>query len=100
MAEYTQTLAVDEEAATDDTSVWGKLTSLNPKFPNLDLRDDEITIGRVPTCTFKIDDKRISGQHCKIIRLPDARKATGSFACQDVYMVEDLRYGCFRVNRC
>lgn len=93
MAEgYTQTLLVDNTEENDDESVWGRLVSLNPKYPTIDLREDEVTLGRANSCTHAFDDKRVSSMHCKIIRMPDARKATGSSACMDVYMVEDLRY--------
>lgn len=47
--------------------VWGRLVSLNPDFPNLDLSDAEVIIGRQKSvCTYAIEYQYISQQHCKV----------------------------------
>eukprot|EP00698_Gefionella_okellyi_P017356 TRINITY_DN505_c0_g1_i3.p1 TRINITY_DN505_c0_g1~~TRINITY_DN505_c0_g1_i3.p1 ORF type:complete len:578 (-),score=120.79 TRINITY_DN505_c0_g1_i3:256-1989(-) len=87
----TQTLEVFTDVDAGDTGAWGRLLSTNPKLPrSIDLISNEIVIGRAPSCDVSFDDKRISAKHCKIVRLVDERKGTGSKATQDVYLVEDL----------
>lgn len=47
--------------------VWARLVSLNPDFPNLDLSDSEVIIGRQKNqCTYAIEYQYISQQHCKV----------------------------------
>jgi hypothetical protein len=92
MDSYTQTLLV-EENPEEDHDVWGRLVSLNPNFPSLALKENENVFGRSSASTFRFEDKRISGQHCKITRIPDSKKLTGGAAAFDVYLVEDFRSG-------
>lgn len=48
--------------------VWARLVSLNPDFPNLDLSDSEVIIGRQKNvCTYAIEYQYISQQHCKVL---------------------------------
>ena len=71
MADIEPTLVYDEveenaEAAKD--GVWGRLTSLNPNHPHIDLMDGMVTFGRATICSHTFDVNLISGNHCKITR--------------------------------
>eukprot|EP01113_Clastostelium_recurvatum_P019686 TRINITY_DN2323_c1_g2_i2.p1 TRINITY_DN2323_c1_g2~~TRINITY_DN2323_c1_g2_i2.p1 ORF type:complete len:544 (+),score=139.32 TRINITY_DN2323_c1_g2_i2:49-1632(+) len=50
---------------------WGRLVSLNPVYPNIDLYEDEVILGRSgSTCKMTYEDPTISGRHCRIYRDP------------------------------
>eukprot|EP01132_Coremiostelium_polycephalum_P006625 gene6625-8197_t len=51
--------------------LWGKLISLNPIHPSIELRQDTIVIGRTPNlCNVVFNTPTVSGKHCKISRSP------------------------------
>ena len=45
---------------------WGKLVPLTPGLPTHELSDPVIVIGRLKDCDIQINDKRLSGKHCKL----------------------------------
>ena len=47
---------------------WGKLTSLNPKFENINLIKESSNIGRQSNNDFQISDIRLSSLHCRIYK--------------------------------
>ncbi|KAH3757073.1 protein kinase 1 [Pelomyxa schiedti] len=53
---------------TPVSDCWGRLISMVPGIPTLELRNEEITLGRDPHCDFPFYNPRVSGQHCKIVR--------------------------------
>jgi len=49
-----------------ESKVWGKLISLNPNHPHVDISEDAV-IGRNSDCTISFpQDQHISGKHCRI----------------------------------
>jgi len=70
----TATLAVTfdnfEESNDVETGpkIWGRLVSLNPSCPSVDLSESEIFVGRQSSCAIRISDRLISGKHCRIFR--------------------------------
>ncbi|KAJ5073050.1 checkpoint kinase [Anaeramoeba ignava] len=70
----------EDEKEIEFSKTWGKLHSLNPKFPDFELNTIElITIGRDEKCNYRIDDKRISNYHCQIYRTIDEFSTTKPF---------------------
>lgn len=61
---------------------WGKLVSLNPDYPSVDLNETEVLLGRQSSCNIQIAEMSISGRHCRVTR----EVCEGS----KVYFVEDL----------
>ncbi|KAF2074480.1 hypothetical protein CYY_004225 [Polysphondylium violaceum] len=50
---------------------WGKLISLNPIYPSIELCQDSVIMGRsVATCQVTFNSPIVSGKHCKIYRDP------------------------------
>eukprot|EP00357_Protocruzia_adherens_P017760 CAMPEP_0114988774 /NCGR_PEP_ID=MMETSP0216-20121206/9801_1 /TAXON_ID=223996 /ORGANISM="Protocruzia adherens, Strain Boccale" /LENGTH=438 /DNA_ID=CAMNT_0002351623 /DNA_START=285 /DNA_END=1602 /DNA_ORIENTATION=+ len=63
---------------------WAKLVSLNSsKCSNYEVKDPMVTIGRLPVNSLVINEKRISGCHCRIIKQTNEREET-------VVVIEDL----------
>ncbi len=52
---------------------WAKLTSLNRATvrKEIEIMNETLQIGRVPDNDIVIQDKRLSGKHCKIVRRID-----------------------------
>jgi len=54
-----------------DGQCWGKLISLNPIYPSIELCQDSVIMGRsVATCQVSFNSPIVSGKHCKIYRDP------------------------------
>jgi hypothetical protein len=66
---------------------WGRLVSLNTKFPNIDLVEETILFGRGSNCQVVYQDRSVSTTHAKIFR-----ERIGSNKNDCVVWVEDLRY--------
>lgn len=83
-----QNTQIEEEETrmgADEVCQWGSIHTNNPKMPNYEISEDEILIGRRPTCNVVVQDKRISSVHCRIF-LPPAIKE------KDSAIIEDLRF--------
>ena len=52
----------------DESEGWAKLTSLSSGLSDYTLKELNITIGRNPTCSIQINDRRLSGKHCQIVK--------------------------------
>eukprot|EP01086_Lenisia_limosa_P013355 TRINITY_DN42411_c0_g1_i1.p1 TRINITY_DN42411_c0_g1~~TRINITY_DN42411_c0_g1_i1.p1 ORF type:complete len:492 (-),score=86.45 TRINITY_DN42411_c0_g1_i1:33-1508(-) len=66
------TLIMDDPLDFEDHSTskaWGHLVSLNPQFPNLDIEEDSVTLGRVAEGNlFAYPFQQISGKHMCLYR--------------------------------
>jgi len=78
----------DGEADVPVRKPWGQLVSLNPKFPNIDLLNDQHFFGRAATCDTVYPDLGISGNHARLFR-ERASNQTFDF----LIWIEDTRYG-------
>lgn len=58
---------------------WGRVLSLNTRYPNVNMIKESIVFGRRPECEVQIrDNPKVSGRHCRIYRQADetgAKKA-------------------------
>jgi len=63
----------------NDAKPWGKLTSFNVAYDNVNMLKESYTIGRRGECDVVISDIRLSGVHCRIYRDEDGN-----------YYIEDL----------
>ncbi|KYR01465.1 protein kinase 1 [Tieghemostelium lacteum] len=53
---------------------WGRLISLNPIYPSIEIRKDAVTFGRtVDVCDVTYKAPTVSGRHCKIYRDPTVK---------------------------
>lgn len=60
-----------------ENKVWGIFVSENTKkYPDLNLKNERILIGRNKNCTIQINDKRLSGVHLEINLVEDQVKLT------------------------
>ena len=50
---------------------WAKINSLTKRVKSAVLRQDEFLIGRLPECNIVVNDKKISGKHCRIFKKTD-----------------------------
>ncbi|EGG15187.1 protein kinase 1 [Cavenderia fasciculata] len=72
----------DSLSIGDDTT-WGRLVSLNPAYPSIELKQNTVVFGRTASaCQVVYQSQTISGRHCKIYR--DA-----SVAKQNIVFLED-----------
>jgi hypothetical protein len=81
MMEDECTQEVQEKAAWGP---WGRLVATHPEASNVELIKEEFTIGRRRTCDKVLEDKKISGLHCRIYKVDDGKMRT-------VY-IQDLRW--------
>ena len=58
----------DLEIKQEEEKCWAKLISQSSEYPTLNLIEEEFTVGRKSTCNFQIQDRLVSGNHCKIYR--------------------------------
>lgn len=49
-----------------DSNSWAKLLPLSALLSSYDIAENLVIIGRYPTCTIQINDRRLSGKHCQI----------------------------------
>jgi len=47
--------------------VYGRLLSLNPLYPHVDLAQRETVLGRNPRCDVVFDSLLVSKRHCKLL---------------------------------
>ena len=69
----------------DSSKLWGSIHTQNPKMPNYEISEPEITIGRKDLCNIVIHDGRISSTHCRIF-LKDVDTD------YETALIEDLRF--------
>ncbi|KAL4503246.1 hypothetical protein ABPG72_000852 [Tetrahymena utriculariae] len=61
----------ENDKQQDKSQKWGEIIPLDSrKFSVFECLQNEITIGRAPNNVLRIDDKRLSGTHCKLIYDP------------------------------
>lgn len=64
----------DQEDYNLPKEKWGDIIPLNSKkFTPYECVDNEVTIGRNASNMLVIDDKRLSGMHCKLVYDPKER---------------------------
>lgn len=81
--------------------LWGRLVSLNSKFKNVELREEEVVVGRSANqCSVVIDSPNVSGKHCIIFRQKNEYPAKGGAERKIDYtvMVKDTRYAGLAFN--
>ncbi|GAM21222.1 hypothetical protein SAMD00019534_043970 [Acytostelium subglobosum LB1] len=58
-----------------DGPLWGRMVSLNPKYPSIELRQNTVIFGRTPAlCQVTYNLPTVSGRHCKVFRDPTAKQ--------------------------
>ncbi|EFA83771.1 protein kinase 1 [Heterostelium album PN500] len=58
-----------------DGATWGRLVSLNPIYPSIELRQNVVIFGRTPAlCQVTFNTPTVSGKHAKIHRDPTAKQ--------------------------
>ncbi|KAM9958326.1 hypothetical protein ACTFIW_001188 [Dictyostelium discoideum] len=78
----------EDNSKEEDTGVkvigegelWGKLISLNPTYPTIEIRQDSIILGRSKgVCNYTFSSPTVSGKHCKIYRDPTVKSRNVAF---------------------
>ncbi|EGC39329.1 hypothetical protein DICPUDRAFT_86130 [Dictyostelium purpureum] len=62
---------------------WGRLLSINPEFPHVEIQDDECLFGRNPACNVVFNDKKISSKHCRVYKEKEESSVDHRFYLED-----------------
>jgi len=66
--ETTNKVELDFDLGALDSATWGRLVSVNPLNPHIEIQEDECLFGRSHDCHYKLTDKKISSKHCRLYR--------------------------------
>jgi len=92
MISYQNSQSMNQEWSADSSFVWGKLVSLNPNLPNLNLTKNVYKFGRQESNDVCIDDIRISGVHC-ILKLNSKGQAFIEDTSSNGTYIENVKVG-------